>query len=217
MAASTAAPCSVRKRSIVGQTRIIAGSMLRHRPYGMQDRFPVSPAHRAAPAGPAQIVQQGQRRGGIVEANNSTPAQELNVTTHDGAAPPQSRRTREFGPCRKEAKDQALLASLAAFSARAHNESATQSPEVRLLPAEPQSMLPIDVALLSQTAGNYCSLSDSRACRARAFFLRVRPIALPPGFSLLQKIALYQYVNNLLMRRDSRPGAVIGLKKVRLC
>jgi hypothetical protein len=52
--------------------------------------------HRAGPAiafgtsflgahgalGQSQIVQQGQRRGGIVEANDATPAQELNVTSH---------------------------------------------------------------------------------------------------------------------------------------
>src|ERR1700722_15187602 len=36
---STAAPCSVRKRSTVGQTWIITDSMLLQRPYRMQDRF----------------------------------------------------------------------------------------------------------------------------------------------------------------------------------
>jgi hypothetical protein len=38
-ATQTAAPRSARNRSIVGQAGVIALSMVRHHPYGMQDRF----------------------------------------------------------------------------------------------------------------------------------------------------------------------------------
>ena len=86
---------------------------------------PLLGAHRAL--GQSQIVQQGQRRGGIVETNQFTPAEELNVTTHDRPAPPARPKSmiRQFEPRRKEVNRAAFAYSLVAYYSYAHREFVT--------------------------------------------------------------------------------------------
>jgi hypothetical protein len=74
-----------------------------------------------------------------------------------------------------------------AFSDLAHNESATEL-SLRVLAPSP---MPNGVAPLAQTAGNYCSLSDSCAFRGRVFSgCSVRPLPAPQGSPSSKNLAL---------------------------